>query len=339
MNRALLADLQHRRIYPSVTVLANTSVGAELSELDEARLAKLIADADRRLRGDVADTVREEVIGALVELVAERRLAPTARAVALCASPEHAVAVVLGSVVDERVVVDDTFATRDLVADLNRTAVFRVVTISDRTVRLLVGDRQRLVEERDESWPLIREPDTSATNWNRQVGQRLRESLAGDGLPTVVAGVDRRLRDTVALDLVPRIGVVPGNHDRTGWVELHRAAWPIVSEWLGHDRRRAMTQLDRARSERRFAGGIEEVWSLAAAGRVDVVVVEEHFAYSARTDGFDRLEPADDPESPDVVDDVVDDTIEAVLRFGGSAVIVPDGDLEAHDRIAAVLRY
>ena len=37
---------------------------------------------------------------------------------------------------------------RDLVADLNRTALYRVVTISERTGRLFIGDRHRLVEQR-----------------------------------------------------------------------------------------------------------------------------------------------------------------------------------------------
>jgi hypothetical protein len=35
----------------------------------------------------------------------------------------------------------------------------------------------------------------------------------------------------------------------------------------------------------------------------------------------------------------VDELIEAVLRHGGKAVVVNDGQLETHQRIAAVLRY
>lgn len=32
-------------------------------------------------------------------------------------------------------------------------------------------------------------------------------------------------------------------------------------------------------------------------------------------------------------------TIETVLRMGGGAVIVPEGERTEHDRLAAVLRY
>ncbi len=77
--------------------------------------------------------------------------------------------VYLGREVEERVVVDETFATRDLVADLNRTARLRVVTISDRRARLLVGDRHRLVEVASDDWPLVRDDDAGPTLWVRSV--------------------------------------------------------------------------------------------------------------------------------------------------------------------------
>ena len=38
-----------------------------------------------------------------------------------------------------------------------------------------------------------------------------------------------------------------------------------------------------------------------------------------------------------MVDDIVDETIENVLRNGGRTVVVPDATLAQHDRIAAVL--
>ena len=100
-----------------------------------------------------------------------------------------------------------------------------------------------------------------------------------------------------------------------------------------------MQRLDDARSARRYAGGVDEVWALANDGRVEVVVVEDGYRMAVRIDEHRQLHPAEDREAPDVVDDIVDDTIELVLRTGGRAVIVGDGELEAHGRIAAVLRY
>ncbi|MEO8696199.1 MAG: hypothetical protein ABI658_21960, partial [Acidimicrobiales bacterium] len=273
----------------------------------------------------------------LTGLIDEQTTEPAAHALALCVSADYAAAVRLGRSVQQRVVVDDTFATRDLVADLNRTARYRVVTVSDRKTRLLLGDRARLVEERTDLWPMLRSGESSSS-WARDIARQLREENTHNPLPTVIAGVDRTVRTTILPELFDTIGFIPGNHDRTSWADLHNAAWPLITDWLRSDGTRAIETLSQARSTCRFAGGIDEIWPLANEGRIETLVVEDNYALSARiTDG--QIERAADREAPDVVDDIIDDTIEAVLRHNGKAVIVPDGELHAHDRIAAVLRY
>lgn len=339
MNRLLLDDLQSRQAYPSVTVLVNTTSGIPMSDSELVVAARMIDDASRRLAGEVDEASRSAVIDRLTLLLAEHAGAPSTGAIALCASPLYSAAVRLGRPVRERVVVDDTFATRDLVADLNRTALFRVVTVSDRSARLLMGNRERLVEARSDAWPMNRSDEMSAGAWTREVTKRLRAEQAIHPLPTVVAGVERSVRATIVPDVLPTIGFVPGNHDRTSWVDLHHATWPLVADWLRADRQRAVERLESARSARRYAGGIDEVWSLANDGRVELLLVEESYSQAARVGVHAQLEPADDLEAPGVVDDIVDDTIEIVLRNGGSAVIVADHDLSDHRGIAAVLRY
>ncbi len=339
MNRALLADLQQRRCYPSVTILLNTTPAPAMAADDRLTALRLVEKADRRLADDVDGAIRTALVLKLTELVAEQASRRTTIALAVCVSPEHSAVVPLGRPVDARVVIDDTFATRDLVADLNRTALYRVVTISDRRVRLFVGDRQRLVEERTPSWPLERTEDQNHGAWMRHVIARLAAEEVTHPLPTVFAGVDRTVRHLLTADSAGTVGVIGGNHDRTSHVQLHHAAWPLVTDWLRGDRDRALARLDEARSARRYASGIDEMWALANDGRVELVVAEEGYRVAARLGDHHQLVPADDAEAPDVVDDVVDDTIEHVLRCGGEAVLVPDGDLSAHGRIAGILRY
>lgn len=340
MNSALLAELQRQSAYPSVTVLLNTSPGSVLSTAERARAAQLLDTAAARLRGDVGDGVAAGIVDQLRELLDEQSGLAAGTALALCVSPTFATAVRLGRTVTERVVVDDTFATRDLVADLNRTAEYRLVTISDRTVRSFVGDRGRLVEERGEDWPLRRLEEHSATGWSNAVADALSSLQQQHPLPTVVAGVDRSVRrHAAALAPFHTIGFVPGNHDRTGWAELHSAAWPVVTDWLRSDAADALRRLDAARSSRRYAGGVHEIWPLANDGRIDILVVEDGHALPARITDDGQLDPTEEVTAPDVVDDIVDETIEAVLRHGGRVVVTEPGELAAHHRIAAVLRY
>ena len=49
------------------------------------------------------------------------------------------------------------------------------------------------------------------------------------------------------------------------------------------------------------------------------------------------VEPSDDEEHPDVIDDAVDDLIERVMQAGGFVSVVPDGTLREHGRVAMTL--
>ena len=338
MNRATLNELQRQRCYPSITVLINTTPGIPLTTTELDTAIRLTRHTDDRLDGDVSDALRRTLISRVTDLIAEVADEPSTQALALFVSPEHTAAVRLGRTIDERVTIDETFATRDLVADLNRTALYRVVTISERTSRLFIGDRHRVVEQREGPWPLTRTDDHTPTTWARELADHLLAEHAAHPLPVILAGVQRSLRK-LAPDLTDTIGVIPGNHDRTSATDLHHAAWPLVTDWLRNDATRAMEQLDQARSTNRYAGGIHEVWPLANDGRIATIVVESGYSLPARIDHNNQLHPADDPHHPEVNDDIVDDTIGTVLQHGGNAVIVNNGTLHGHEHIAAILRY
>ncbi len=338
MNRALLAELQSQRAYPSITLLFNTTSGAPFSPAQVANAAHLADQADRRLGGEIDDDLRKSLVETIVELLHDSATDNAGHALAVCVSPQYSAAIRLGRRVNERVIIDETFATRDVVADLNRTALYRLITVSGHTTRLLIGDRQRLVEEQSEHWPLTREPEQNLASWTRAVMHALRREHAQLALPTVVAGVERSVRQVLSIAEFGTIGAIPGNHDRVSEVDLHHKAWPLVTDWLCADRNRAMEQLDNARSQRRYAGGIHEIWPLANEARIELLVVEDGYALPVRVDG-DHLQPVTDAEAPGVVDDIIDEVIEIVIRNGGNAVIVADGDLIERGHIAAILRY
>lgn len=337
MNKALLAELQRQFCYPSITLLCNTKVGMFAAPDDIRRLQQLLAEADRRLVGDVSEEIRHSTIGRLRELIEAAATSRGTEAVAVFASPEHSGFVRLMDSVRDRVVIDNTFATRDLVVDAQRTALFRVITVSGNSCRLLVGDRKRLAEQKDEPWPLHRHDET-ACGWLRAIKEAFANDQSQQEMPTVIAGTPRAARQLARAVDMNMIGIVAGNHDRTSWVDLHQDAWPLVSTWIENNDALSMLRIDAARGANRYAGGIDEVWELANRGLVDLMAVERSYEYPARlVDG--HLIVASDVDAPDVIDDAVDELIELVLLKRGRVVIVADGKLAEHDRIASVLRY
>lgn len=345
MHRAFVATLQSLRSYPSVSLLVPTTPGSTLAFDDVERVHALVARADRRLRGDVPDAVRHQVIDRLHDLATEAASRPVQRGLALFASPSIAESVVLAGPVRPRVVIDETFATRDLVVELHRTVRFAVAIVSERHLAVLAGDPLEVVGwtagsgSDDAPVPVAeREPDEAAATWLRRAARNVDGLVGPTGRPLVLAGVDRTVATVASHLATPVVGTVAGNHDRSPSDDLHRRAWPIIERWLADQEQAALAQLEQARSARRYAGGIDETWTLAEDGRVALLLAERGFEYPARA-AVHGLVPADDAEEPGVIDDAVDELIEAVLARGGDALLVPDGSLADCGRVAAVLRY
>ena len=264
---------------------------------------------------------------------------PVRRSVALFASPSTSMAHHLHIEVRERTVVDDTFATRDLLDEVRRNVAFVAATVSDRTVRIFEGAGDLLSPVVGRGVPLERLPDETDVSWERRTVSLLRRVGAGTH-PLVLFGAGRRVATLVRAGGVDPAAVILGNHDRTPWSTLAEMARSPLAEWAGTRNATALHRLDQARGRRRFASGLDEIWALAKESRVELLVVERNFAVPVRADGPHLVPVApEEVEAPDVVDDAVDDLIEAVALRRGEVVIVPDGVLDDMGRVAAVLRF
>lgn len=261
----------------------------------------------------------------------------------------------------ERVIVDEDFFTRDLVFALNRTPRYWTLVLSEKPTRLFEGTRDDLIEAQDGGFPMTHEGpggeqslpggfgirksayrDERHRQFFRQVDSALKPFLADDPLPLVVVGVDRYLAffNEVASHKDSILTTLTGSHDKTSPHELGKLVWPLVKANLAEERQQVFSDLERAIGERKYVSTVGEVWRLANKGRSRLLLVEEDFHYPARVDETGRhLMPADDATAPDVIDDAVDEIIETVLRKQGQVVFMDNGQLEAHQRIALILRY
>lgn len=339
MKLADLESIQSVRSYPCVSVLLSTTPGTRLAAADAERLDGLVASAVARLRLELEPPEVAEVALRLSRLVESARRRPAGRGLALFANDEVEWVDTLVVPVRDRVVVDDTFATRDLVEHVHRNTPYWLLVASERSARLLLGDASRLVAVDGGSFPLAAAPDERAEDFLRRVASALDGELGPDAA-LVLGGVERTLATFVRLSGRRALGRVLGAVERLPLTELHARSWPVMARALDARQSVALGELERARDRRRLATGLSEVWSLAHDGRVELVVVERGYEAPARLGAsVDEIHPADDRDAPGVVDDLVDDLVEVVLAQGGRAAFVDDGLLVSSGRVAAVLRY
>ena len=357
LDEALVGRLQAVRDYPCASVLMTTAPAAHLTARDADRLDRLVRAVGRRMAHEAPHHSVEPVLARLHRLTDEVRAARTGRGIALFASDEHDAAVVLPITVEDRVVVDPTFATRDLVRSLARHPRVRVVVASERRVRILEGWSGQLVEvgvlpsaaatagrgRGDRGLGVRRDVDRVRRARTGLEVRRATEAVAArqrrDPLPLVLAGVGRQVAAWKGVPVIADalIGSIPGNHDGTPVAQLDELSRTAVDAHLRDERREALARLVATHPDR-CALGVDAVWVAATAGGVELLCVEDGFTYPARpARSGEGLEVAHRLDHSAVLDDAVDEIIEMVHRTGGRVVMVRDGALTGGG-IAARLR-
>ncbi|MEV5548455.1 chemotaxis protein [Streptomyces sp. NPDC052309] len=361
LSPATLAELRRPRPYPAVSVLTPTHRREPNNAQDPVRLRNAVAEAKKQLEDDPSVTRerRIEVSRELDRALTEVDLAHAEDGLAIFAAPgEHQVWTLARSV-PERVVLSDTFLTRNLVAAQTAERPFWVLSVAADRVALWNGGVDRVVEERTGGFPMDRPPenfdperqerigDTPSTFRDETTRRFLRDAdaamakvLRAHPRPLYITGPQPALslldeaggiaRDAV---LVPRGGLAHGGTAEGVWQAVH----PVLAEEARGSAAAVAKELEAARGRKDYAAGVDELWQSARSGRVRLLAVEENYRVTVR-DAGDHLIPAESGDL-DAREDIVDEIVEQCLETGADVRFVPDGTLGDANGIAGVLRY
>ncbi|CAM5294018.1 hypothetical protein STANM309S_06090 [Streptomyces tanashiensis] len=333
MNPALsselrLAKLRQPRPYPAVSLVMPTHRREPDNAQDPVRLRNLVAAAEKAVQDDPAVTRerRADVLDQLRRAVAEVDLAHAEDGLVIFVAPgEHHVWSVARSV-PERVVLADTFLTRNLVAAQAAEQPSWALAVAADRVSLWSGSPETLTEhtKRHPAHPQPRGPgtrprkervgDLPGTFQGRATRQFLREAhtalravLASEPRPLYVIG------EPVALALLEETGPLPqdttpvhrGGLANGPAAAVHEAVEPARAAREAAGSTTVVAELGAARGRREFAGGLDEVWQAVKEGRIRLLAVEDHYRTVVRDEGG-HLEPAE-PSEAGARDDMVDE--------------------------------
>lgn len=371
MEKKQIVELQAQRGEPSISITLPVyyTSPTELQQT-EIRLKNLLSQTEERLlrnheARDIAPLLNR--LHALADSVDTHR---RAGGIAIFANPGFGRVMYLATPLEERIVIDDNFATREIVRALLTSPRYRVLSLTEEAAYLYEGRRDRLHRVENEHFPLKRDVDGVQTELpstygvevsdlqkaqEREYAQRveaaLKEVCDRDPLPLALVGVERTLAHfdkAVAGQTDEKFNVVArmhGNYEKVGIAELETKLWPLVEPALHGARERAKARLEEAVGVDRAAFGLSKVWEHANVGRIDTLLVERDYHQSARVVSsempFGNLEPCDDCDTreADVLPDAVDEIIEIVMRNSGDVVFVDSNELVEPGHIAAILRY
>ncbi|MEW2391911.1 chemotaxis protein [Streptomyces venezuelae] len=360
LTPAALTELRQLRTYPAVSVVMPTHRREPDNAQDAVRLRNLVAEAKKQLRSDPAVTKERlaDVSEELDRAVAEVDLVHAEDGLVLfAAAGEHQVWS-LARTVPARVVLSDTFLTRNLVAAQAAERPYWVLAVSADRVSLWSGGGESVKEHTEDGFPLTRSLEDPDAERKERIGdlpstfrdertrtflrtavQALGDVLGSRPRPVYVAG------EAAALSLVDDIGGAAEDavHMRHGGLADGPAAavWQAVRPQLAardeSELGATLQELDGARGRKEFAAGLDEVWQNATGGRVRLLAVEDTYRTTVREDGG-HLVPAGSDDL-DAHDDIVDEIVERAMETGAQVRFVPEDALADKGRIAGVLRY
>lgn len=361
LSPATLTELRRPRTYPAVSVLTPTHRREPENTQDPVRLRNVVAEAKKQLEADpaVPRERRIDVFQQLDQALAEVDLAHVENGLVIFAAPGEHQVWSLAREVPERVVLSDTFLTRNLVSAQASERPFWVLSVSADHVTLWNGGVDRVAEHHTAGFPLTRSRenfdaerqerigdlpstfrDEGTRHFLREADTALGKVLREDLRPLYITG------ETAALSALDEVGSVTKEavHVPHGGLAhgTPDAVWQAVRPLIAAEARKSTDavarELESARGRRAFAAGVDEVWQSAREGRVRLLAVEENYRVTVRDDAGDHLVPAASGDL-DAREDIVDEIVEQCLETGADVRFVPDGTLGGADGIAGVLRY
>ncbi|PBC65931.1 chemotaxis protein [Streptomyces sp. Tue6028] len=360
LSPATLSELRRPRPYPAVSVLTPTHRREPDNAQDPVRLRNVMAEAKKQLEADPAVTRerRTDVLQQLDRAVSEVDLAHAEDGLVIFAAPGEHQVWSLARTVPERVVLSDTFLTRNLVAAQASERPFWVLSVAADRVTLWNGGGGHVVEDHTGGFPLVRDRENFDAERQEQIGD-IPSTFRDEGTrrflrdaDTVLASVLREnprplyvTGETSALSLLDELGTVTkdATHIPHGGLAhgSAEAVWQAIRPLINAEERKGADEvaheLETALGRKEFAAGVDEVWQNATEGRVRLLAVEENYRVTVRDDG-DHLVPAASGDL-DSREDIVDEIVEQCLETGAEVRFVPDGSLRDAKGIAGVLRY
>jgi hypothetical protein len=170
----------------------------------------------------------------------------------------------------------------------------------------------------------------------RKVDRGLREVLAGEHAPMVLAAVEHLSSIYRQANTYPQLidEVLPGSPEGLSPHKLHASAWPIVEPLFLRAQREAAVRYSRLAGTGLTSQDPEDIVRAAENGRVETLFVSQHPAGPSAAAGDVSVSDEDSR-----LRDVLELATVTALSRGGTVYVVPAGEVPGGGSAAAVFRY
>lgn len=354
--REVLRKADGVRAEGCVTITMNTHRTRPDNLQDPILLKQLIKTAEARLTRDHAPKLAKAVLAKLNAMAGGIDHEHNKEGLVLFAGTGFAELVKLSVPVIDRVTVDDSFATRDLLRALHQEAEYYVLWLNRVQARLVHALNGKVEGEVKSGFPVRnhiggpvpakeqddRDQTVLIKEYFNRVDKALVKVINEQPLPVVLASESRNAdhyrriadkKEFIKASFNP-------THDDITPLHLVEGAWKAYAPVVKAQYDSRVDALDKAVSAGRLITDHNDIWRALQEGRGGTLFVKQGlFQPAVLTDGHIELLPDRERDRKGAVDDIIDEMIEKNKRCGGGAVFVSGDDLNGYKGLALVTRY
>lgn len=262
----------------------------------------------------------------------------------------------------EFVEVADSFHLKPLIRAHQFTGQFEVLCLTQRNVRLLQGNQDKLAPVELRNVPRsIHEALAEGTDEKAMGDAASGPACAGDveldrffrevdkalwadhsrqsGLPIILCAVGEYHRRFQTVSKNPNLleEGIKLNPDALSMERVREESWKIIEPYYRRQIDRLLEEFGRARATQQGSEDVNEVAQAAAFARVGTLLVDADKHIGGRLDATGRVEYGDISEAD--IDDLLDDIAERVMKTGGQVLVMPAEQMPSDTGVAAIYRF
>lgn len=366
--KSVLLDLKARQADPAISVLMPTHRTFPDNKQDPITLKNLLKQAEDRL----LESMDKREVWPIMELVNAKVDAHdhshNLDGLALFAGADGAEIVLLPFPVNERAIIDSSFATRDIVRGLFDSASYFLIVVSRESARLIHAYNDRPVHEFDRNtqvqghpFPIKNTSLYSTSGHDRSQApsednllkeflnlidkslQEIQGQRGSDRLPVILVGDARNVALFKELSDRPTdiVGEVTNSPDLEADITaLVADAQPAVALYRAGKETHALDQLGQGRGANRLLTDLSDIYRAITEGNAERLYVRRGYLQAGTIDPEARTITArDDGTVEGVTDDVVDELIEQVQAISGDVAFLSAESLGDEAPLTLQTRY
>lgn len=341
-----------------VTIILNTHRTSPDNKQDSIALKNLIKEAEERLLADHNKRDAAKLLQNLHELEAKIDHNHNLESLILFSNENIAEYTRLPISVENRVVIDHTFATRDLVRALNQESNYYILVLSQQKTRLIEAFNDKVVNEIEAPFP-IENTQFFSTNSAELSNAKKQTNLIAEFFNRIDKEVNK-IRSENPLPVL--ICTEQGNYNEylkiadqkhsffDTYLNKNRLdekaqlivseAWKLVQEITITKNIARKADLEEAVSSGKFLSDVNDIWRAIKEGKVKTLFIEQGlFQPGLIEDASITLVSEEERSNKEVVDDIYDELIEINMTYGGDTVFLPKGELNDFNGFGAITRY